>query len=92
VRVEDDLAEALKQRASRSGQSVNRYVNRLLRLAVSAGGPPSDRQLWKAAAIANHALVSRPAVRSDAPPAGSPPVSTPAGYAARLVSQERDDR
>ncbi len=55
TRVDDDLALRLKERASRSGESVNSYVNRLLRVAVV--GSEGPRQIWKAAAIASGLLV-----------------------------------
>ena len=93
TRVEDELADALKRQAGRAGESVNSYVNRLLRVAVV--GPGSPRQIWKAAAVADGRLASRGA------PAGRPhrwnlkletAVATPAGYAAELVSGERDER
>ena len=93
TRVDDELAEALKQQAGNSGESVNSYVNRLLRVAVV--GPGSHRQMWKAAAMADGRLVDRP------PRTGRPrrwamdlrtTVTTTAGYAARLVSAERDER
>jgi plasmid stability protein len=93
TRVDEELAEALKERAAEAGESVNSYVTRLLRAAVA--GPDSPRRRWKAAAIANGFVMSR----SD--PADGPAswelhlktdVTTPAGYAAGLVSSERDER
>jgi len=57
TRVDDDLADALKHQASRTGESVNSYLNRLLRIAVT--GPGTPRHQWKAAAISNGRLMSR---------------------------------
>lgn len=93
TRVDDELADALKRQAGRAGESVNSYVNRLLRIAVA--GPGAPRQMWKAAAVADGRLLPRGA------PTGRPhrwdlkletAVKTPAGYAAELVSGDRDER
>lgn len=93
TRVDDDLADALKQQASGTGESVNSYLNRLIRVAVA--GPASPRHLWKTAAIANGQLVTR------APRTGRPrrwvmdlktAVTTPANYASDVVSAEREER
>ena len=91
TRVDDELAEALKRKARQSGQSVNGYLNRLLRLAVVDTTAASNRQLQKAAALADGRLLSRPAPASQGK---SEPVNvrTPAGYAGRLVTEERDSR
>ncbi|HEU0168900.1 MAG TPA: hypothetical protein VFS62_14065 [Chloroflexota bacterium] len=91
ARVDDELAEALKRRSRESGESVNAYLNRLLRVALSTGGPgSSERQLWKANLLAKGLAVSQPPAKV---PADWPPTwSTPAGYAAQLVSEERDER
>ena len=93
TRVDEDLATALKSRAAESGESVNSYVTRLLRVAVA--GPNSSRQMWKAAAIANGFVMARPARRFAPRRSGKhmpSAISTPAGYAAGLVSDERDER
>lgn len=93
TRVDDELADALKRQARRTGESMNSYVNRLLRVAVA--GPGSSRQMWKAAAIADGRLSPRPS------PTGRPPrwtmdlrtsVTTRAGYASDIVSAEREER
>ncbi len=93
TRVDDELADALKHQAGRTGESVNSYVNRLLRVAVV--GPDSPRQMWKAAAMADGRLTPR------TPRTGRPrrwaldlmtTVTTRAGYASDLVSAERDER
>lgn len=99
TRLDDELAQALKDRARSSGESVNAYVNRLLRAAVV--GPDSPRQRWKAAAIASGLLMDVPARRRSgtdrdwnidftAKLLGG--VKTPAGYASDLVSKDRDER
>lgn len=91
--MEDELADALKRQAGRIGESVNSYVNRLLRIAV--GGPGSPRQMWKAAAIADGRLTSR-GTRSGRPRRSAldlaTTVRTGAGYAREMLSQERDER
>src|SRR5712692_7019462 len=97
TRVDDELAEALKRRAQRSGESVNSYVNRLLRVAVagSGGGHASSRQMWKAAALADGRLAGRapqPVRRGTWAMDVGTPVTTPAGYAGEVVSRERDER
>lgn len=91
TRVDDDLAAALKERARRTGVSVNAYVTSVLR-AVTSGQeqPPSARQVWKAAALADGRLVRRGVLARR--PRVRPNISTPAGYAADLVSRERDER
>jgi plasmid stability protein len=92
TRVDEELAEALKKRAAETGESVNSYMTRLLRLAVA--GPQSPRRMWKAAAIANGLVMSRPP-RQGPRRSGRDlrtAVTTPAGYAAGLVSAERDER
>jgi len=93
TRVDDEIAEALKCQALRSGESVNAYMNRLLRVVV--GDPTSSRQMWKAAAVADGRLMERAAqpgrTRSLADLALKTVVSTPAGYASRVVSEERDE-
>ena len=71
----------------------NSYVTRLLRVAVA--GPNSSRQMWKAAAIANGFVMARPTRRFAPRRSGKhmpSAISTPAGYAAGLVSDERDER
>lgn len=83
TRVEESLAQALKEHAGLTGESVNAYVTRLLGAAV--GG----RSAWKSEAIAAGRLVSRPSRPSAQP---TPEVSTAAGYASELVSSERDER
>jgi plasmid stability protein len=93
TRIDDDLAVALKKRAAESGESVNSYISRLLRVAVA--GPNSPRQVWKAAAIANGIVMARPARRHETRKSGKnlkTAVTTPAGFAAGLVSMERDER
>ncbi len=93
TRVDDEIAEALKCQALRSGESVNAYMNRLLRVVV--GAPPSSRQMWKAAAVADGRLMERAGqarrASSLADLALKTVVSTPAGYASRVVSEERDE-
>jgi plasmid stability protein len=93
TRVDDEVAEALKCQARRSGESVNAYMNRLLRVVV--GDLSSSRQMWKAAAVADGRLMERgpQAGRTRLPRDLSlkTVVSTPAGYASRVVSEERDE-
>jgi len=93
TRVDDDLAEALKHQASRSGESVNSYLNRLLRTAVA--GPSTPRHEWKVAAIANGLLISRKNLqsrsRNRAKRSGTK-LHTPSGYASSTVSNDRDER
>jgi plasmid stability protein len=93
TRVDDDLADALRQHASRTGESVNSYVNRLLRVAVV--GPGTPRHEWKVAAISNGRLMSRKNLtgrtRKQAKTPGSK-IHTPSGYARSAVSDDRDDR
>jgi plasmid stability protein len=93
TRVDDELADALKRQARQTGESVNSYVNRLLRVAVV--GPGSSRQMWKAAAVADGRLLPRP------PRTGrrrrwtmdfTTPVTTSAGYAGDAVSAGREER
>ena len=92
TRMDDELAGALKRQAGRAGESVNCYINRLVQIAV--GGPGSPRQMWKAAAVADGRLAARGA-RPRRPRRWAlelrTPVSTQAGYAAELVSGERDE-
>ncbi|WP_375504618.1 hypothetical protein [uncultured Jatrophihabitans sp.] len=83
TRVDESLAEAVKERAALTGESVNAYITRLLRSAVEG------RQSWKSEAVAAGRLVSRVSVFAPRPGAA---VSTPAGYASSLVSSERDER
>ncbi|MGH9305215.1 MAG: hypothetical protein ACRDZ5_12540 [Acidimicrobiales bacterium] len=96
TRVDDELADDLKRQAGRVGESVNSYVSRLLRLAVA--GPGSPRQMWKAAAITDGRLLERgPSGGRDGGRAGwtfdlGTELRTPAGYAATLVSNEREER
>lgn len=93
TRVDDDLADALKQQASRTGESVNSYVNRLLRVAVA--GPGTPRHEWKVAAISNGRLMSRKNLTDRARKQTKTPdskIHTPSGYASNAVSDDRDDR
>ncbi|MDA8071802.1 MAG: hypothetical protein M0Z82_09425 [Actinomycetota bacterium] len=92
TRVDDELAEGLKRQAGQAGESVNSYLNRLLRIAVA--GPGSPRHMWKAAAVADGRLVARGARhgRSRWTMDLGTEVSTRAGYAAELVSDGRDER
>ncbi|MHB1502238.1 MAG: hypothetical protein ACYCYK_14085 [Candidatus Dormibacteria bacterium] len=59
------------------------------------GDTTSSRQMWKAAAVADGRLMERAAqagrTRSPADLAFKTVVSTPAGYASRVVSAERDE-
>lgn len=93
TRVDEELADAVKREAARIGESVNSYITRLLRVAVT--GPGSSRHLWKAAALADGRLARRegesPTARRRAPDLDSP-ITTPAGYAAEVVSRDRDQR
>jgi hypothetical protein len=93
TRVDEELADAVKREAGRIGESVNSYITRLLRVAVT--GPGSSRHLWKAAALADGRLARRegesPTSRHWALDLGTP-VTTPAGYAADLVSGDREER
>lgn len=92
TRVDDDLADALKHQASRTGESVNSYLNRLLRAAVA--GPSTPRHEWKAAAISNGRLISRQNLSSrsrDRTERPSINVRTPSGYASDAVSDDRDE-
>jgi len=94
TRVDDELADAIKRRARRSGESVNSFVNRLLRTAVAGVGVTADspRQLWKVAALTDGRLVRR-GTRAVGARRGTPPkVTTPAGYVSGAVSRERDER
>ncbi len=93
TRIDEELARAVKERAAESGESVNSYVTRLLQAAVA--GPRSPRQIWKAAARANGVVMTRPPRRDQARKSGrdlKTAVTTPAGFAAELVSLERDQR
>lgn len=92
TRVDDDLADALKRQASRAGESVNSYLTRLLRAAVS--GAVTPRHEWKTVAIANGRLLSR---ESGVPMSRkrktlSREIQTPSGYARDVVSDERRER
>ncbi len=83
TRVDEVLAEAVKERAALAGVSVNAYITRLLSAAVG------DRLNWKREAIAAGRLAARP---PQGPPEPSTTVSTPPGYASTLVSSDRDER
>lgn len=83
TRVEESLAEAVKEHAELTGESVNAYITRLLTSAV--GG----RRAWKGEAIAAGRLLSR---GSQPVPHPRATVSTTPGYASDLVSSERDER
>lgn len=83
TRVDERLAMAVKRRAAMEGESVNSFVTRVLNDAV--GG----RESFKRDAIASGRLTSRPGA-ACAPSEAA--VSTPAGYAAGLVSADRDAR
>ncbi len=83
TRVDETLAEAVKQHAALTGESVNAYITRLLGTAVSG------RQAWKNEAITAGRLISR-APRPA--PLTRPTTSTAPGYASALVSAERDER
>ncbi len=92
TRVDDDLAAALKNQASRTGESVNSYLNRLLRAAVA--GPSTPRHEWKVAAISNGRLMSRENLNSRARNRTKRPgtkLHTPSGYATNIVSDGRDE-
>jgi plasmid stability protein len=88
TRVDDDLADALKHQASRTGESVNSYLNRLLRAAVT--GPGTPRHEWKVAAISNGRLMSRKNLNSRTKRPDTK-LSTPSGYASGAVSDDRDE-
>ncbi|NNN12563.1 MAG: hypothetical protein HKL81_02290 [Acidimicrobiaceae bacterium] len=93
TRVDDDLADSLKHQASRVGESVNSYVNRLLRAAVA--GPGTHRHEWKVAAISNGRLMSRKNLTSSSYDRAKRPVTkirTPSGYASNAVSYDREER
>ncbi len=83
TRVDESLAEAVKQHAALTGESVNAYITRLLGAAVSG------RQAWKIAAITAGRLISR---APTPPPQTRATASTAPGYASALVSAERDER
>jgi len=83
TRVPESLAEAVKERAALTGESVNAYVTRLLIAAV--GG----RQPWKSEVMTAGRLTSRASRPTPQPRAT---VSTAPGYASALVSAERDER
>ena len=92
TRVDDDLADALKTQASRTGESVNSYLNRLLRAAVA--GPGTPRHEWKVAAISNGQLMSRKNPNSRTRKRTKRPgnkLHTPSGYASNAVSDDRDE-
>ncbi len=93
TRVDDDLAQAIKICANRTGESVNSYVNRLLRAAVAE--PGTSRNAWKAKAIADGRLISNTFTDGN----GRIPsnmqgkkLRTPAGYVTNAVSDDRDER
>jgi len=88
TRVDDDLAAALKHQASRTGESVNSYLNRLLRAAVT--GPGTPRHEWKVAAISNGRLMSRKNQNSRTKRTDTE-LYTPSGYASDAVSDDRDE-
>jgi hypothetical protein len=90
TRVDDELADALKRQPGKTGESVNSYVTRLLRIAVAGLGSP--RHMWKAAAMAD----GRPNLRASR--TGRPrrwsagtKVTTPAHCARKLLSAARED-
>lgn len=83
TRVPESLAEAVKERAALTGESVNAYVTRLLSAAVEGRGS------WKGDAIAAGLLLSRGTRPAPQPRAA---VATPPGYASTLVSSDRDER
>jgi plasmid stability protein len=93
TRVDLELASALKRQAARTGESVNAYVNRLLRVAVV--GPDSPRHMWKAAAVADGRLMPR-GMRTGRPRSWAMDFKTAvnprAGYAAEMVSTGRKER
>lgn len=93
TRVDDDLADALKRQASRTGESVNSYLNRLLRTAVA--GPGTPRHEWKVAAIANGRLMSRPNRTTTSHRQAKKPntkIRMPSGYVSKAVSADREER
>lgn len=93
TRVDDELANSLKRQASRIGESVNSYVNRLLRAAVT--GPGTHRHEWKAAAISNGQLMSRKNPTTRYYDRAKRPVTnirTPPGYSSKAVSYDRDEQ
>lgn len=83
TRVQEPLAEAVKERAALAGVSVNAYVTGLLTAAVEGPGT------WKRDAIAAGRLLSRASRPAPHPRAA---VTTAPGYASALVSSERDER
>lgn len=83
TRVDEALAEAVKQHAALTGESVNAYITRLLGAAVNG------RQAWKNEAIAAGRLTSR---GTRPTPQTRATTSTAPGYASDLVSAERDER
>lgn len=92
TRLDDDLADALKNQASRTGESVNSYLNRLLRVAVA--GPSTPRHEWKVAAISNGRLMSRKSLTGRSRHRGERPgteIHTSAGFASDAVSDDRDE-
>jgi len=74
-------------------ESVNAYVNRLLRAAVV--GPGSLRHMWKAAAVVDGRLMPR-GMLTGRPRSWAldfkTAVNTRAGYAAEMVSTGREER
>lgn len=83
TRVQEPLAQAVKERAALAGVSVNTYITELLSAAVEGRGS------WKRDALAAGRLISRSAPAS---PPRAAPVTTAPGYASTLVSSERDER
>lgn len=93
TRVDGELASALKRQRVRTGESVNAYVNRLLRVAVV--GPDSPRHMWKAAAVVDGRLMPR-GMQTGRPRSWTmdfkTAVNTRADYAAEMVSTGRKER
>lgn len=83
TRVQEPLAQAVKEHAALAGMSVNAYITELLVAAVEG------RASWKRDAIAAGRLVSR---SSPSTSSRAATVTTPPGYASTLVSSERDER
>ena len=91
TRVDEELARALKEQAAHAGESVNSYVTRMLRTVTASSPASAGRAVWKAAALADGRLAQR-GLHRKALADPSARLSTPAGYAADLVAQERQDR
>lgn len=81
TRIDEDLADAIKQHATLAGESVNAYVTRVLEAAVAG------RRAWKREALAQGRLAARKPARGP-----RPHVTTPAGYGSELVSADRAER